>query len=68
MIPAAFRRELGIRPGDPLVLTLEDGQLHLTTREHAVVRAQQAVRGRLGSDRSLVEELIQERRAEAGSD
>ncbi len=65
VIPAPFRRALGIDSGDELLLTLEGGQLRITTREHAVARAQEAVRGRVRDGASLADELIEERRAEA---
>jgi AbrB family looped-hinge helix DNA binding protein len=68
VIPARFRRALGIEAGDQLVVTLDAGQLRITTREHAVSRAQELVRQRVGGDTSLVDELIEERRAEARAD
>ena len=68
VIPAPFRRALGIEPGDELVLTLDDGQLRITTRERAIALAQETVRQRVGGDASLVDELIEERRAEARSE
>jgi len=67
VIPAPFRRALGIEAGDELVVTLLDGELRITTREQAVARAQEAVRRRVGQDAGLSDELIAERRAEAKS-
>jgi AbrB family looped-hinge helix DNA binding protein len=68
VIPAAVRRALGIQAGDELVLTMDGGQLRITTRERAIERAQRIVRGRTGGRESLVDELIEERRAEARSE
>ncbi len=67
VIPAPFRRALGIEPGDELVLTLDAGQLRITTREHAISRAQETVRRQVRGSASLVDELIEERGAEARS-
>jgi len=66
VIPAPFRRALGIVAGDELVVTLGEGELRITTRAHAVARAQQAVRKRVRQGVGLAAELIDERRAEAG--
>lgn len=67
VIPAPIRKALGIEPGDELVLTLDGEDLRITSRDHAVARAQEAVRRRVRNGASLVDELIDERRAEAGA-
>lgn len=67
VIPAPFRRALGIEAGDELVVTLDDGELRIATRDHAVTRAQDVVRRHVAAGTSLVDELIEERRSEAGS-
>ena len=64
VIPAAYRRELGINPGDDVVLTLEDGEIRLVTAQQAIRRAQKMVRHYVAEDISLSNELIQERRKE----
>ena len=68
VIPAPFRRALGIEPGDELVLTIDDGELRITTRERAITRAQETLRSYTDDGDSLVDELIDERRADARSD
>ncbi|NQT74526.1 MAG: AbrB/MazE/SpoVT family DNA-binding domain-containing protein [Chloroflexi bacterium] len=65
VIPAAYRKELGINPGDDVLLTLEEGEIRLVTTRQAVERAQRLVRRYIPRDVSLSEELIQERREEA---
>lgn len=65
VIPGAFRKALGLRPGDEVVLLLEDGELRILTKEQAIRRAQVIVRKHVQSGRRLAEELIEERRAEA---
>jgi AbrB family looped-hinge helix DNA binding protein len=62
VIPASFRRALGIQPGDRVFLRVENGELHLATLRHRVARAQQLVRKHAGPTVSLVDELIAERR------
>ncbi|MBM3132811.1 MAG: AbrB/MazE/SpoVT family DNA-binding domain-containing protein [Deltaproteobacteria bacterium] len=64
VIPAAYRKELDIKPGDDVVLTLEEGEVRLITARQAVRRAQNLVRHYVPEDRQLSQELIQERREE----
>jgi AbrB family looped-hinge helix DNA binding protein len=68
VIPAAYRRALEVEPGDELVLTMTDGELRIATRDRAIARAQAIVRKYASEGESLVDELIDERRAEAESD
>ena len=65
VIPAEFRRELGIDEGDRLTLVLEDGALTILTKRAAVRRVQETVAQYGTPGRSLADELIAERRAEA---
>ena len=66
MIPAAFRKELGLKPGDDLLIELEDGCLRLRTRAQGLKRAQEIVGKYLGrGGPSMADELIAERHAEA---
>ena len=65
VLPIQFRKALGFKPGDELILALDQGELRIFTRGEAIRRAQGLVRRYIPSDRSLVDELIQERRAES---
>ena len=65
VIPAEFRRALGLEIGEDVLLRLEDGQLRIITRRRAIKEAQALVRQYIPEGRSLVEELIAERRNEA---
>lgn len=65
VIPAAFRRELGIKPGDEVILRLDDGELRITTMKRRIERAQRRARKYIKPGVSLVDELIAERREEA---
>lgn len=65
VIPAADRKALGLNVGDEVILRLDDGELRLFTRLQAIWRAQELMRRYLPDDRSLVDELIAERCAEA---
>lgn len=65
VIPASFRKALGIGPGDEVILRLEDGELRLTTLKLRIARAQRNVRKYVKAGVSLVDELIAERRTAA---
>lgn len=64
VLPSAMRRALGIEPGDELTARLEGRRIVLEPREELLRRMQDELRGTRG-ERSLVDELIAERRLEA---
>jgi len=65
VIPADFRRELGVEEGDEVILRLVNGEIHVLTRSQAVRKAQALVRKTVPEGRSLVKELLQDRRKDA---
>ena len=62
VVPVPLREALGFKPGDPLVVRVQDGQLVVESRESVVRRMQERF---ATPGRSLVDELIDERRREA---
>ena len=65
VLPAAVRERLGIQPGDRLILTVEpDGTLRAVGARELARRAQGMFK-QIAPDRSLADELIEERREEA---
>ncbi len=68
VIPATIRKGLGLRVGDAVTLVLQDnGEVRLLTQTEAVRQAQALVRQHVDKDRSLVDELLAERREETAS-
>ena len=66
VVPASIRKALGLEPGVRLTFRLDGEDIVLTTREGAMRRAKKMFRDAPGlKGRSLVDELIVERRAEA---
>jgi AbrB family looped-hinge helix DNA binding protein len=65
LVPASFRKPLGIKAGGEVVLRQEDNELRITTRKQRLERAHRLVRKYFRPGRSLANELIAERR-EAG--
>ena len=67
VIPAECRAAAGLKPGDDLIVEATgEGELRLRTREQAINRARAIVAPYLPKGRDLVQEFIDERRAEAG--
>jgi len=66
VVPVKLRRALGIRPGDEIVLRLENGSIRMIPLRQAVNLAQKTVRQYVPEGTSLVDALIQARREEAG--
>ena len=65
VIPAEYRRALGIDEGDEVILRLENEQLRILTTRQAMRHAQRLVRRYSRPGRRLSQELLDERRQEA---
>lgn len=65
VLPRALREQLGAEEGAVYHARVEDGRLILETREALLRRMQQETADALDGHRSLADELIAERRAEA---
>ena len=65
VIPASFRKALHIQAGDEVVLRIEDDELRISTLKGRLEKAQRRIRKYVKPSRSLVEELIAERREAA---
>ena len=68
VIPAAYRKALGIKTGDEVLLKLDGDSLRIYSRAQAVRLAQKIVRKYVPEGVSLVDELLQERRQEAANE
>jgi AbrB family looped-hinge helix DNA binding protein len=66
VIPAEYRKALGVKVGDHVVIELRDDELRLRSRQAAIKKVQAMVRQYAPDEsRSLADELIAERRQEA---
>ena len=67
VIPADIREELDLHPGEQVLLRVKDGTLQIENRLRSIRRVRGMARELLGDvgDRSLVDEFIVEKRAEA---
>ena len=66
VIPAPFRKELRVEPGEEVTMTFDNGELRIKSKYQALVRLRALVKPYIkeGSE-NIVDELIKERRAEA---
>ena len=65
VIPASFRKALGIEIGDEVVLELKHDELRITTQQQRIQRARERARKYLPKGVSLSKELLAERREAA---
>ena len=65
VIPAEIRQALDIVPGDEVVLEMRDDELRITTQRRRIERAQRRAQKYVKGRRSLVNELLAERRQAA---
>ena len=65
VIPAAVREQLGVKPGDELVLDVGPHDVRLTSHSAALTELKRLVREGTGKHPYTVEEFLKDRRAEA---
>ena len=68
VVPAGFRRALGVGSGEELLMSLDDGFVRLQTVDAALERVRAIARSKRRGDASVVDEFIAERRAEAATE
>lgn len=66
LVPAPFRKALEVQAGDEVNLMLKNGVLEVRSLNVAIREAQALVRRHVSKRKSLVKELIKDRRQEAG--
>ena len=65
VIPAWIRQQLGLKPGDTLLMEVENGVLRVESFDARLAQIQDELLQLAGPERMLSDELIAERRAEA---
>lgn len=64
VIPPEYLQILGLEVGDTVILRLGDGEMRIFAPQKAIRKAQELVSEYLPEERSLSDELIEERRLE----
>jgi AbrB family looped-hinge helix DNA binding protein len=65
VIPEEIRQELGLNEGEPVSLEIVDGELRIMSVQEGIRRAQERAHKYIIPGKSVVDEFIAERRAEA---
>lgn len=65
LVPVQFRKALGLKPGDELVLQLDQESFRVIPLQLAVAQAQKLVKKYNPEKKSLVSDLLNSRQAEA---
>jgi AbrB family looped-hinge helix DNA binding protein len=66
VIPSSIREAVGLQRGDEVIVWAENGEVRIATAIQRARRAQQLVRKYVGEGVRLSDELIADRRREAG--
>ena len=64
VLPASIRKEFGIKPGERLTVTSENGEIKILSRKMALESIRAEVLKQIRPGMSLADELIRERRQE----
>jgi AbrB family looped-hinge helix DNA binding protein len=65
VLPVSVRDALGLRNGGDLLLTIDDGKVTLRSLDHTIREVQRLAKKYFPKGRSVVDEFLAERRAEA---
>ena len=65
LIPAELRKALGLVADEPLNIYAVDGEIRIVSRVHAIRQMQKRMAKYVKPGKSVVDELIRERREEA---
>ncbi len=65
VIPAALRQQMGIKPGESVLMEVEDGVLRMESHRARIRRVSESLRQLIPPERCLSDELIADRREEA---
>jgi len=68
VIPAVHRKALGLQPGDDVIMTLQDGDLRITSLQGAIKRVQAMVQRYVPEGTRLSDELLTDRRKAAADE
>lgn len=68
VLPAAIRKELGLKTGDRLTVSSDQGSIRILSRRMALARIRAGIIEQRGSLDGIVDEFLVEKREEAARD
>ena len=68
VIPVQFRRALGLKEGEGVMISLKDGHIEISLVDESIKKAQKKVKKYLRSDSDLVEMLFNDRKEEIANE
>ncbi len=68
IVPAAFRKEMGLAKGDAVVMEMHGDELRVRPAKSALKRLREKLRASAPHHVSVVDELIAERRSASGDE
>jgi len=68
IVPAAFRKEMGIAKGDAVIMELHGDELRVRPAKSALKRLREKLRASAHTDVSMVDELLADRRRDSGDE
>lgn len=65
VIPAVYRKALGLHPGDELIIRIENGELRLFRQSQALGRIRAAVKKKMAKKVNYIDEFLAERKRDS---
>ncbi|MBN1369815.1 MAG: AbrB/MazE/SpoVT family DNA-binding domain-containing protein [Dehalococcoidaceae bacterium] len=65
VIPAPYRKAMGLKPGDEVLVFMEEGEIRVVSLRQSIQQAQGFIKCYNPEGRTLSEELLKDRREEA---
>jgi AbrB family looped-hinge helix DNA binding protein len=65
VLPAAIRKQFGMKQGDLLTISVDDGSIRIRSMEMAIKEVRASIMAERGSLKGILDEFLEERHEEA---
>ena len=66
VLPAAIRKELGLKPGERLTIAVDEGEIRIFNRKTILEKVRARIIEKRGTLKGILDEFIEERHEAAG--